>query len=139
VRVGRIRCIALLRLVTTLLAFAILPLQILVLPLAGLLYYPLQHWWGHKLVRWCGNMLMLAALWVWALSAWRIVHGQFWWQMIWGPLIALLVGFWLKSVHERTLVVQLGWDPGILDPFAMLPEREIRALFAARSAQRRRN
>ena|SRR5437764_1288067 len=130
---------ALLRLVTTLLAFAIVPLQILLLPIAGLLFYPLQHWWGHKLVRWCGNLLMLAAIWAWANALWRIVHGHFSWQMIWGPLIALLGGFWLKTVHERTLVVQLGWDPSIANPFALLPERQIRALFAARSGQRRRS
>jgi hypothetical protein len=89
----------------------------------------------HRLLRWCANVLMLAALWAWTLSAWKIVvHQEFWWQMVWGPGLCLILGTGLKSVEARTLAVQLGIDPGI-DVYRVLAVGQIRELWMQRPAR----
>jgi hypothetical protein len=113
-------------------------LNIVLLPVGMVLYYPLQHWWGHKVIRWVANVFMGAAAYAWLKALWQIlVHHQFWWQMVWGPLLSLAVGSWLKSVHATALAVQIGIDVS-LDPLAVAPEEQVRAMFYARPNPRAR-
>ena len=112
----------LIRLVVGLFVFVCFPLTIALMPLAWLVgRYPLRFWWGHRILRWAANVLMLAAAWAWVMSAWRIANNhEFSWQMVWGPFLSLALGYWLKSVQRGVLTGQLGTDPSI-DVLGKLP------------------
>lgn len=120
---------AFIRLVVTLAVFVAMPLQILLLPLAALMYYPLQTWLGHRAIRWIGGVLIGAAVLAWIEFAFS--RDPFRWRVIWVPLIAFAIGGWLRTVESRTLSVQLGWDTGI-DPFAIADRQTLGVLFAQR-------